>query len=187
MSNTNYIGQSPKRVEDKRFTTGNGRYTDDIVLPNMTFAHFVRSPHAHAKIVSIDTSEALAMKGVVAIFTGQDMKKTGIVGVPAGWQVDFINGDRMKEPPHALLVWDKARHVGDGVAMVIAESRAAARDAAEAVVVEYDVCLRWSMLPKRYMITRLWYTMTRPIIKHLTGLWAIRLAKWMRRLQLALM
>jgi aerobic carbon-monoxide dehydrogenase large subunit len=139
MANTNYIGQSPKRVEDKRFTTGKGRYTDDIVLPHMTYAHFLRSPHAHAKIISIDISAALAMEGVVTVFTGQDMKATGIVGVPAGWQVDFMNGDRMKEPPHPLLVWDKARHVGDGVAMVIAESRAAARDAAEAIIVEYEV------------------------------------------------
>lgn len=67
MSNR-YIGQSVKRVEDKRFITGNGRYTDDMILPRQTYAHIVRSPHAHAIVKSIDTSAALAMDGVVAVF-----------------------------------------------------------------------------------------------------------------------
>jgi carbon-monoxide dehydrogenase large subunit len=134
-----YIGSSVKRVEDKRFITGQGRYTDDIVLPRMTYACFVRSPHAHAEIVSVDTSHAEGMDGVVKIFTGKDTDAAGIAGVPCGWQVDFKNGDTMKEPPHPLLVSDKARHVGDAVAMVIAESYAEAKDAAEAVFVDYNV------------------------------------------------
>ncbi len=84
MSNK-YIGQSVKRVEDKRFITGKGRYTDDIKLLGMTHASFVRSPYAHAKVVSIDISAAKDMPGVVAIFTGDDIKATGIVGyLPAG-------------------------------------------------------------------------------------------------------
>jgi carbon-monoxide dehydrogenase large subunit len=134
-----YIGKSIKRVEDKRFITGQGSYTDDIVIPNMTHAVIVRSPYAHARILSIDTSAALAMPGVVAIFTGADIAATGIVGVPTGWVINFKNGDPMKEPPHPLLVTDKALCVGDGIAIVIAEDHATAVDAAEAVNVEYDV------------------------------------------------
>ncbi|MEK7255672.1 MAG: xanthine dehydrogenase family protein molybdopterin-binding subunit, partial [Bacteroidota bacterium] len=133
---TKYIGKEIKRVEDKRFITGKGRYTDDITLPGMTYAAIVRSPYAHAKINGIDTSAAEAAEGVVAIFTGKDV---GNIGVPCGWQVNFINGDTMKEPPHPLLVADKVRHVGDAVAVVIAESKEAAEDAAELVDVDYDV------------------------------------------------
>ena len=136
---TKYIGKSIKRVEDKRFITGKGRYTDDIELPGMTHAYIVRSPYAHAKIESIDASKAIALDGVVAVFTGADLAAAGIAGVPCGWQVDFKNGDTMKEPPHPLLVADKARHVGDGVAIIIAEDRYIARDAADLVEVEYDV------------------------------------------------
>lgn len=137
MSTTNgLIGRSVKRVEDKRFITGHGNYTDDIVLPRQTYASFVRSPYGHAKILSVDTSAAQAMPGVVKIFTGADV--AAINGVPCGWQVNFKNGDTMKEPKHPLLVADKARHVGDAVAIVIAESLAEAVDAAEAVVVEYE-------------------------------------------------
>ena len=130
------IGTSVKRVEDKRFITGQGRYTDDIKLPGMTYACIVRSPHAHAKINSINTDAAAAMPGVLKIFTGADV---GNYGVPCGWQVNFKNGDTMKEPPHPLLVSDKARHMGDAVAMVVAESYAEAKDAADAVAVDWEV------------------------------------------------
>ena len=133
-----YIGKSIKRVEDKRFLTGKGNYTDDIVLHGMTYAYILRSPYAHAKILSVDTAAAEAMEGVVAVFTGKDTDAAGIAGVPCGWQVDFKNGDTMKEPPHPLLVSDKVRHMGDGVAMIIAESRETARDAADLVEVEYE-------------------------------------------------
>ncbi|WP_211243780.1 xanthine dehydrogenase family protein molybdopterin-binding subunit [Runella limosa] len=135
MSNK-FIGKSVKRVEDKRFITGKGRYTDDINLPGMTHAYILRSPYAHARIKSIDTSAAAAMQGVVTIMTGDEV---GHYGVPCGWQVNFKNGDIMKEPPHPLLVKDKVRHVGDAVAMVVAESREIAQDAAEAIVVDYEV------------------------------------------------
>jgi carbon-monoxide dehydrogenase large subunit len=130
------IGTSVKRVEDKRFLTGKGRYTDDIKLPGMTYVTFVRSPHAHAKINMVDTTNALSMPGVVKIYTGNDVKD--INGVPCGWQVNFKNGDTMKEPKHPLLVVDKVRHMGDAVAMVIAESYAQAKDAAERVFVDYE-------------------------------------------------
>ncbi|SFE42138.1 xanthine dehydrogenase family protein molybdopterin-binding subunit [Thermoflexibacter ruber] len=132
------IGQAVKRVEDKRFITGKGKYTDDIVLPNMTYAYIIRSPYAHAKILKLDTSQALAMEGIVAIFTGEDIAKSGVNGVPCGWQVNFNTGETMKEPPHPLLVKDKVLHVGDSVAIIIAESRALAKDAAEMVEIEYE-------------------------------------------------
>lgn len=137
MSTSNgIIGQAVKRVEDKRFITGKGRFTDDIVLPGQTYAAFVRSPYAHAKIVNVDIDTAKAMPGVVKIFSGADVAH--INGVPVGWQVNFKNGDAMKEPKHPLLLADKVRQVGDPVAMVIAESREQAVDAVEAIQVEYE-------------------------------------------------
>ncbi len=136
MSTNGLIGKSVKRVEDKRFITGRGNYTDDIVLPHQTYASFVRSPYAHAKIVSIDLSAAKAMPGVVAIYTGVDVAEVN--GVPCGWQVNFKNGDLMKEPKHPLLVADKARHAGDAIAIVIAESPGQAVDASQVVNVEYE-------------------------------------------------
>jgi carbon-monoxide dehydrogenase large subunit len=139
MSTNGLIGKSVKRVEDKRFITGHGNYVDDIILPQQTYAAFVRSPYAHAKIKSVDISAAKAMEGVVAIFTGADV--ADVNGVPCGWQVNFKNGDTMKEPKHPLLVVDKARHAGDAVALVIAETREQAVDAAEAVVVDYEEML----------------------------------------------
>lgn len=134
-----YIGQSIKRVEDKRFITGKGKYTDDIKLPGMVFACFVRSPYAHAKVVSIDSTNAVTgVDGIVAIYTGENVKH--IRGVPCGWQVNFKNGDTMKEPAHPLLVpvGSTVKHVGDAVAVVIAETRAAAKDAADMIYVEYE-------------------------------------------------
>ncbi|MEM8907882.1 MAG: xanthine dehydrogenase family protein molybdopterin-binding subunit, partial [Bacteroidota bacterium] len=132
------IGKSVKRVEDKRFLTGKGHYTDDIVLPGMVYAYIVRSPFAHAKINSVDTAAAQGMEGVVAVYTGQDIADSGINGIPCGWQVNFKNGDTMKEPPHPLLVADKARYMGDAVAVVIAERRDIAKDAGDLVSVDYE-------------------------------------------------
>jgi len=92
MSATNgLIGKSVKRVEDKRFITGHGNYVDDIVLPKQTYAAYVRSPYAHAKILSVDITAAEVMPGVVRIYTGADV--AGVNGVPCGWQVNFKNGD----------------------------------------------------------------------------------------------
>lgn len=139
MSATSYIGQSIKRTEDRRYMTGKGKYTDDIKLVGMTYAHIVRSPYAHATIKSIDIAAAQAAEGVVAVFTGADVAH--IRGVPTGWQVNFKNGETMKEPAHPLLipVGSTVKHVGDSVAIIIAESRAAARDAADLLEIEYDV------------------------------------------------
>jgi carbon-monoxide dehydrogenase large subunit len=137
MSKANgFIGQPVKRVEDKRFLTGQGNYTDDIVLEGMVYAGFVRSQYAHAKIVSIDVERARSMKGVIAIFTGADVQNVN--GVPCGWQVNFKNGVTMKEPKHPLLAFGKVRYAGEAVAMVIAETRELAKDAAEEVNVEYE-------------------------------------------------
>lgn len=133
---TNYIGKPIKRREDNRFLTGKGKYTDDIKLPGMLYAAFVRSPYAHAKILSVDKSAALEAAGVVAIYSGED--PCSDFGVPCGWQVDFKNGDTMKEPPHPLLARGKALHVGENVAVVIAETLHEARNAAELVEVDYE-------------------------------------------------
>ncbi len=133
------IGKSVKRVEDNRFLKGEGKYTDDFNMPNQTFAVYVRSPHAHANLVSVDISAAKAMDGVINVFTGKDIKDAGIVGSICGWQVDFKNGDTMKEPGHPILAVDKVRHVGDAVALVIAEDIGKAKDAAGAVEVNYKV------------------------------------------------
>ena len=135
---TNLVGQSVKRVEDKRFITGKGRYVDDMALPGMTWATVVRSDVAHANIRGIDADEASRAPGVVAVLTGADMEADGIAGLPCGWQVDFKNGDTMKEPAHPALAVSKVRHVGDAVAVVVAETREQAADAAELVEVDYE-------------------------------------------------
>lgn len=133
-----HIGESVRRKEDLRFLTGAGQYTDDIHLPNQRYAVFVRSPHAHAAIKSIDVSRAEAMPGVAKVFTGKDIEgKMG--GLPCGWLITSTDGQPMKEPPHPVLAQGKVRYVGDHVAMVVADTLAQARDAAEAVEVDYDV------------------------------------------------
>jgi carbon-monoxide dehydrogenase large subunit len=133
------IGASVRRKEDYRFLTGSGRYTDDIVLPAQTAAVFVRSPHAHAHIKSIDTKAALAAPGVVAVLTGEDLATDKIGGVPCGWLITDIAGQPMKEPPHPALAQGKVRCVGDQVAVVIAETWMQAKEAAELVEVDYEV------------------------------------------------
>ncbi|WP_160123391.1 xanthine dehydrogenase family protein molybdopterin-binding subunit [Rhodovarius lipocyclicus] len=133
------IGASVRRKEDLRFLSGRGHYTDDISRPGQTHVWFLRSPHAHARIVSVDTAAAARMPGVVAIFTGADTAADKIGGVPCGWLIHNKDGTPMREPPHPVLAHGKARFVGDAVAMVIAETRQQARDAAEAVAVEYEV------------------------------------------------
>jgi carbon-monoxide dehydrogenase large subunit len=133
-----HIGESLRRKEDYRFLTGAGNYTDDITMEAQSYAIFVRSPHAHATIKSIDISAAEKMPGVVKIFIGKDLEgKMG--GLPCGWLINNPDGSPMKEPPHPVLALGKARHVGDQVAMVIADSLEQAKNAAEAVEVDYDV------------------------------------------------
>jgi carbon-monoxide dehydrogenase large subunit len=133
-----HIGEAVRRKEDYRFLTGSGQYTDDINLPNQRYAVFVRSPHAHANIRSIATSRAEAMPGVARVFTGQDVAGK-VNGLPCGWLITSTDGTPMKEPPHPVLAQGKVRYVGDHVAMVVADTLEQARNAAEAVEVDYDV------------------------------------------------
>ena len=132
-----FIGQSVKRKEDARFLTGAGQYTDDVALPNQTYAYFLRSPHAHAKIRGIDTAKAKQAPGVIAVYTSADLE--GVNGLPCGWLITSVDGTPMKEPPHPVLAKGKVRYVGDQVALVIAETQNQAKDAAELIEVDYEV------------------------------------------------
>lgn len=134
-----HIGEAVRRKEDYRFLTGGGQYTDDIQLEHQTFAVFVRSPHGHAKINSIDAKAALAAPGVLAVYTGEDVAADKVGGLPCGWLITSTDGTPMKEPPHPILAQGKVRYVGDHVAMVVAETLEQARNAAELVEVDYDV------------------------------------------------
>jgi carbon-monoxide dehydrogenase large subunit len=131
------IGASVRRKEDLRFLSGRGQYTDDIVRPGQAYAFILRSPHAHATIRGIDTAQAAAMPGVLAVYTGADM--AGIGGLPCGWQIHNKDGSPMAEPKHPVLAEGKVRHVGDPVAVVVATTREQARDAAESIAVDYAV------------------------------------------------
>jgi carbon-monoxide dehydrogenase large subunit len=133
------IGAAVRRKEDFRFLTGQGTYTDDINRPGQLYAWMVRSPHAHARITGIDTAEAASAPGVVAVFTGQDLAADGIGGLPCGWGIHSKDGSPMAEPPHPALAIDRVRYVGDQVAVIIAESKQAARDAAELITVDYEM------------------------------------------------
>ncbi|NLR41634.1 xanthine dehydrogenase family protein molybdopterin-binding subunit [Novosphingobium sp. ERN07] len=137
-STTAKFGQSVKRVEDSRLITGNGRYVDDLLLPGQTYAAFVRSAHAHARIASIDTSSAAQMPGVVRILTGQDLVDAGLAPLPCGWNLDSVDGTPARVAVHRALATDAVRFVGEPVALVIAETRNQARDAADAVFVNYE-------------------------------------------------
>jgi carbon-monoxide dehydrogenase large subunit len=130
------IGASSKRREDLRFLTGRGRYTDDINLHGQAYAAFVRSQVAHGKLNGVDTSAAEAMPGVLRVFTGKDFE--GVGGLPCGWQVTDRHGKPMLEPGHPVLARGKVRHVGDPIAVVVAETAEQARDAAEAVVADIE-------------------------------------------------
>ncbi len=132
------IGKPLQRREDLRFLTGAGQYTDDVVLPGQTFGFFLRSPYAHARILSIDTAAASQAAGVVRIFTGADLAEAKVGGLPCGWLIHSADGSPMKEPPHPVLAQGKARYVGDAVALIVAETALQAKDAAELVVVDYE-------------------------------------------------
>ena len=138
MSDTG-IGARVLRKEDKRFITGKGQYTDDINLKDQTYAYFVRSPHAHATIKSINTAKAKKMPGVVDIFTSKEVEEDKIGGLICGWMIHSKDGSPMKAGPHPILASGKVRFVGDQVAVVIAETREQAKAAAQAVAVSYGV------------------------------------------------
>src|SRR5204863_7795041 len=133
------IGAAVRRKEDCRFITGKGQYTDDISRPGETRAAFVRSPHAHAKIKTVNTAAASKMPGVLAVLTGAELATDKVGNLICGWMIHSKDGSPMKMSPHPAIANGKANHVGDAVAVVIAETLAQAKDAAEQVKVDYDV------------------------------------------------
>lgn len=144
-----YVGESVPRVEDRRFLTGTGRYTDDIALEGQLYCAFLRSPHAHARVLGIAPGEAMRVPGVRAILTGADYAADALGGiVHAANPIDALDvgkpafaaqaGARVVELPHRPFATERVRHVGEAIAMVIAETPAAARDAAETIEVEYQ-------------------------------------------------
>jgi carbon-monoxide dehydrogenase large subunit len=140
---SNAFGQRLLRKEDTRLLTGTGRFTADLLRPGMAHAVMVRSPHAHADILAIDSSAALAVPGVLAVLTGADYAADKLGGIPAGSALIRFpgtpDGDGFAyRPPHPALASHRVRFVGDSVAMVVAETPQAARDAAELVMVDYD-------------------------------------------------
>jgi carbon-monoxide dehydrogenase large subunit len=132
------IGAAVRRKEDHRFITGKGRYTDDINRPRQLYAWIVRSPLPHARIRAIDSEAAEGLRGVVAVFTGSDMAADGVGGLPCGWGITQKDGSQMAEPAHPPLAREFVRCIGDQVAVVLAESRGVARDAAELIEVDYE-------------------------------------------------
>ncbi len=134
MAVTKLFGASIKRREDPRLITGTGRFTDDLKLQGLTYAAFVRSPHAHAKIKAIDAANAKKTPGVIAVFTGKDLADSGVGMLPCGWLLPGL-----KIPPFRAVAVDTAHFAGHAVAVVVADSLYAARDGAEAVRVDYQV------------------------------------------------
>jgi len=132
------LGQSVPRFEDPRLLRGGGRYVDDMVLPRMAFGHVLRSPHAHARIRSIDTSAAKAAPGVLAVLTGADWEASGWGDLPSATGNKRRDGSPAYQPPFPALVKGRVRWVGDYVAFVVAETRDQAADAAELIAVEYE-------------------------------------------------
>jgi len=129
------FGSSVKRKEDPRLLTGQAKFTDDFTLPHMAHLAVVRSPYAHARIKAIRTKKAAAMDGVLGVFTGKDMKDAGFGPIPCAW---VVPGSNAKTPPYPPIALDVVRYVGNAVAIVVATDRYVARDAAEAVEVDYE-------------------------------------------------
>ena len=133
------IGAAVRRKEDQRFITGKGHYTDDINRPGQGAIYFLRSPHAHARIKKIDTAAAAKMPGVAGVFTGDEFAKDKLGNLICGWVVLSKDGSPMKMAPHAALAAGKANYVGDAVAVVVADTMAQAKDAAEKIAIDYEV------------------------------------------------
>ena len=132
------IGAAVRRKEDQRFITGKGHYTDDVNRPGQCYAYFLRSPHAHARIKAIDGTAAAKMPGVLAVLTGAALAGDKIGNLICGWMITSKDGTQMKMAPHPALAHGKANHVGDAVAVILAETLAQARDAAEKVDIVYE-------------------------------------------------
>jgi len=126
------------RLEDYRLLTGRGRFVDDLPFPDALHAHILRSPHAHARILSTNVEGALAMDGVVAVYTAADLRRDGIGALPCRTPVTSRDGSPMQAPDRPVLAEKVVRFVGDGVAMVVAETADIARDAAEVIDVDYE-------------------------------------------------
>jgi carbon-monoxide dehydrogenase large subunit len=133
------LSQPVRRIEDPRLLKGNGRYTDDISVPGQLYGILLRSPHAHARIVSLNVTEARALPGVVSVLTGQDWLDDGLGEIPCAVPMKNRDGSSRSDTPRYGLAVGHVRHVGDPVAFIVAESIMAARDAAEAVMVDYDI------------------------------------------------
>src|SRR5215475_61235 len=139
--NFRFIGQPVRRAEDERLVTGKGQFSDDFILDGQTYAAMVRSPHPHARIRGIDTTQARKMPVMLGLFTSADCIADGLQPIPHDplpkpkfdMKLSAPDGGTVFIGPHMLLPADKARHVGEAVAMVIAETRMQALDAAEAV------------------------------------------------------
>jgi carbon-monoxide dehydrogenase large subunit len=127
------FGARVRRKEDPRFLTGRGQYTDDVRITGTVHAAFVRSPHPHARIRNIDLAASRAHPGVVAVYTGKDLADAGVNGIPVGWLLPGL-----KPSNHQAIAVDKVRYVGEAVAVIVADSAYAARDAAELAIVDYD-------------------------------------------------
>src|SRR4249919_484281 len=132
------LGQSIPRREDRRFLTGRGRYADDTAPAGALAVLFLRSPHAHARLSGIDKSAALASPGVAAIYTADDLLTDKVGHLPAISEIKDAAGNRHREPRHLPMPAGKVRHVGDIVAMIVAETLDQARDAAEALAIDYE-------------------------------------------------
>src|SRR4030088_1666472 len=132
------IGASVVRKEDRRFITGKGRYVDDIKLMGLTHAHFIRSPHAHAKVKNIDSSAAMKMPGVVGVLTGKELVDDKIGNLICGWALTSNGGTPMKMGAWPAMAPGAVRLVGQAVAVVIAETRNQAKDAADAFSVNSE-------------------------------------------------
>lgn len=144
--NYRFIGKPLPRAEDERLITGRGRFSDDFVLDGQTYAAMVRSPYPHARIIGIDTSRAKKMPGVLGVFTGADCLADNLTAIPHDplpktrydMKLHAPGGGTVFIGPHVLLPADKARHVGEAVAMVVADSKLRSLDAAEAIEVSYE-------------------------------------------------
>ncbi|MDA0664363.1 MAG: xanthine dehydrogenase family protein molybdopterin-binding subunit, partial [Proteobacteria bacterium] len=133
------IGAPVRRLEDAALLTGHGRFIDDIALPGQAHAHFVRCPHAHARILGIDAADALAAPGVIAVYTGADMKADNVGEIRAAAPVRNRDGSALDFPSRHCFATETARYIGDAVAVVIAETAMQAADAAEYLAVDYDI------------------------------------------------
>jgi carbon-monoxide dehydrogenase large subunit len=132
------LSQSIRRVEDPRLLKGGGRYTDDVAVPGLAQGYVLRSPHAHARIAGIEAAAAKAMPGVLGIWTGADLAAAGIGHLPCLAPVESIDGSPTSDTPRRALAEGSVRHVGDPVAFIVAQTHQQARDAAEAIEVDYE-------------------------------------------------